>query len=51
MKGMPVVLQSDVGYIVHSKAFLIVAIIIGVITVGAAVVVPLALNSSKGKWA
>ena len=44
MKGMPVVLQSDVGDIVHSKAFLIVAIIIGVITVGAAVGVPLALN-------
>jgi ABC-2 type transport system permease protein len=44
MKGMLVVLQSDVGDIVHSKAFLIIAIIIGVITVGAAVGVPIALN-------
>ena len=44
MKGMLVVLRSDVGDILHSKAFLIVAIIIGVITVGAAVGVPLALN-------
>jgi len=44
MKGMPVVLQSDAGDILHSRGFLIVAIIIGVITVGAAVGVPIALN-------
>jgi ABC-type Na+ efflux pump permease subunit len=44
MKGMPVVLQSDVGDILHSKGFLIVAIIIGVITIGTAVGVPIALN-------
>jgi ABC-2 type transport system permease protein len=44
MKGMPIVLQSDVGDIVHSKGFLIIAIIIGVITVGAAVGLPIALN-------
>jgi ABC-2 type transport system permease protein len=44
MKGMLVVLQSDVGDILRSKGFLIVAIIIGVITVGAAVGVPIALN-------
>jgi len=44
MKGMLAVLQSDVGDIVHSKAFLIVAIIIGVLTIGAAVGIPLALN-------
>ncbi|GAG68846.1 unnamed protein product, partial [marine sediment metagenome] len=37
MKGMPVVLQSDVVDILHSKGFLIVAIIIGVLTVGTAV--------------
>lgn len=45
MKGMLVVMQSDVGDILHSKGFLIVVIIIGVITVGAAVGVPLSLNS------
>jgi len=44
MKGMLAVLQSDVGDILHSKAFLIVAIIIGVLTIGAAVGIPLALN-------
>jgi len=44
MKGMPVVLQSDVGDILRSRGFLIVAIIIGVLTVGAAVGVPIALN-------
>ena len=44
MKGMPVVLQSDVGDILHSRGFLIVAIIIGVLTVGAAVGVPIFLN-------
>jgi hypothetical protein len=44
MKGMPVVLQSDVGDILHSKGFLIVAIIIGVLTVGTAVGVPISLN-------
>jgi ABC-type Na+ efflux pump permease subunit len=41
---MPVVLRSDVGDILRSRGFLIVAIIIGVITVGAAVGVPIALN-------
>jgi len=44
MKGMSVVLRSDVGDILHSRAFLIIAIIIGVITVGVAVSVPIALN-------
>jgi len=44
MKGMLVVLQSDVGDILHSRGFLIVAIIIGVLTVGVAVGVPIALN-------
>jgi len=44
MKGMLVVLQSDVGDILHSRGFLIVAIIIGVITVGTAVGAPIALN-------
>ncbi len=44
MRGMPVVLQSDVGDILHSKAFLIIAIIIGALTIGAAVGVPIALN-------
>jgi len=44
MKGMLVVLQSDVGDILHSRGFLIVAIIIGVLAVGAAVGVPIALN-------
>jgi len=47
MKGMPVVLQSDVWDILHSRGFLIVAIIIGVITVGVAVGVPIALNRSS----
>ena len=46
MKGMPVVLQSDVGDILHSRGFLIVAIIIGVITVGTAIGVPISLH----KW-
>jgi len=44
MKGMPVVLQNDVGDILHSRGFLIVAIIIGVLAVGVAVGVPIALN-------
>ncbi|MCK4368518.1 MAG: hypothetical protein KAV68_02450 [Dehalococcoidales bacterium] len=44
MKGTLVVLQSDVGDILHSKGFLIVAIIIGVLIVGTAVSVPIALN-------
>ena len=44
MKGMLVVLRSDVGDILRSRGFLIVAIIIGVITVGAAVGVPITLN-------
>jgi len=44
MKGMPIVLQSDVGDIVHSRAFLIIAIIIGVLTIGASVGITIALN-------
>jgi ABC-2 type transport system permease protein len=44
MKGMLVVLRNDVGDILHSKGFLIVAIIIGVLIVGTAVGVPIALN-------
>ena len=44
MKGMPIVLQSNVGDIVRSKGFLIIAVIIGVLTVGAALGVPIALN-------
>ena len=36
MKGMPVVLRSNVGDIVRSRSFLIIAIIIGLLTVGAA---------------
>ncbi len=44
MKGMPVVLQSDVGDIVHSRGFLIIAAIIGVLTIGAAVGITIALN-------
>ncbi|MDH5696791.1 MAG: hypothetical protein OEZ00_09390 [Dehalococcoidia bacterium] len=44
MKGMLVVLQSDVGDILHSRGFLIVAIIIGVITVGTALGIPITLN-------
>jgi len=45
MKGMLVVLQNDVRDILHSKGFLIVAITIGIVTVGAAVGVPIALHS------
>ncbi len=45
MKGMLVVLQNDVGDILPSRGFLIVVIIIGVITLGTAVGVPIALNS------
>jgi ABC-2 type transport system permease protein len=48
MKGMPVVLRSDVRDILHSKGFLIVGIIIGVFTVGAAVGVPISLNTWLG---
>ncbi len=44
MKGMLVVLQNDLRDILRSKAFLIVVIIIGVLIVGAAVGIPLALN-------
>jgi len=44
MKGMPVVLQSDLGDIVHSRGFIIIAAIIGVVIVGVAVGVPIALN-------
>jgi ABC-2 type transport system permease protein len=44
MRGIPVVLQNDVWDILHSKGFLIVIIIIGVIIVGVAVGVPIALN-------
>lgn len=44
MKGMLVVLQSDAQDILHSKGFLIVGIIIGIITIGAAVGAPIALN-------
>jgi len=44
MKGMLVVLRNDVGDILHSKGFLIVAIIIGVLIVGMAVGVPIALH-------
>jgi len=44
MKGMLVVLRNDVGDILHSKSFLIVAIVIGVLIVGTAVGVPIALN-------
>ena len=45
MKGMLVVLQSDVRDILRSKGFLIVAIIIGVLIVGAAVGIPIAIHS------
>lgn len=45
MKGMLVVLRNDVGDILHSKGFLIVAIIIGVLIVGAAAGIPIALHS------
>ncbi|UCG83162.1 MAG: hypothetical protein JSW38_13520 [Dehalococcoidia bacterium] len=44
MKGMPVVLQSDIRDILHSRAFTIVAVIIGIITIGAAIGIPIALN-------
>ena len=44
MKGMPVVLRSDVEDIVRSRAFMIVFIIIVVLTIGAAVGIPIALN-------
>ena len=45
MKGMLVVLQNDVRDILHSKGFLLVAVVMGIITVGTAVGVPIALNS------
>jgi ABC-type Na+ efflux pump permease subunit len=48
MKGMPVVLQNDLGDIVHSRGFLIIAAIIGVLTVGAAVGIPIAFNRWLG---
>ncbi len=44
MKGMLVVLQSDLRDIVHSRGFLIITAIIGVLTVGVAVGVPISLN-------
>jgi len=44
MKGMLVVLQNDVRDILHSKGFLLVAVIMGIITVGTAVGLPIALN-------
>lgn len=49
MKGMLVVLQSDVGDILHSKGFLIVLIILGVIIVGMAVGIPFPLHSWLAK--
>lgn len=45
MKGMLVVLRNDVRDIVRSKAFLIVAIVIGFVTVAAAVGIPIPLHS------
>ena len=45
MKGMSVVLQNDLRDILRSKSFLIVASVIGVVTVAAAVGVPIALRS------
>jgi len=45
MKGMLVVLQNDVRDILRSKSFLIVAVVIGVVTIGAAVGIPIALRS------
>jgi ABC-2 type transport system permease protein len=44
MKGMFVVLQNDARDIVRSKSFLLVAIILGVLIVGAAVGIPIALH-------
>ena len=44
MKGMPVVLRSDVRDIVRSRAFLIIAIIIGLLTVGAAIGITIPLR-------
>lgn len=45
MKGMLVVLQNDLMDILRSKAFIIVAIILGVLVVGMAVGIPIALHS------
>jgi ABC-2 type transport system permease protein len=49
MKGMLVVLQNDVRDILRSKAFLIVLVIIGVLIVGMAVGIPIALHSWLAK--
>jgi ABC-2 type transport system permease protein len=49
MKGMLVVLQNDVRDILRSKAFLIVVVIIGVLVVGMAVGIPIALHSWLAK--
>lgn len=49
MKGMLVVLQNDVRDIVRSKAFLIILVIVGVITVGMAVAISIALHSWLAK--
>lgn len=44
MKGMPVVLRSDVGDMVRGKAFLIIVSLIGALTIGAAVGITIGLN-------
>jgi ABC-type Na+ efflux pump permease subunit len=44
MKGMSVVLREDAKDIVHGKGFLIIAIILGVVTIGAAVGATIGLN-------
>lgn len=49
MKGMLVVLQNDVRDIVRSKAFLIILVIVGVIIVGMAVAISIALHSWLAK--
>ena len=45
MKGMPVVLRSDVGDMVRGRAFLIIVTIIGALTIGAAVGITIGLNT------
>jgi ABC-2 type transport system permease protein len=49
MKGMLVVLQSDVSDLLHSKGFLLIAVVISIITLGAAVGMPIALNGWLAK--
>jgi ABC-2 type transport system permease protein len=44
MRGITTVLLNDAEDILHSRGFLIIAAIIGVLTVGAAVGIPIALN-------